>query len=78
MNRLAALASALLLAVSACRSTESFDPVDLTYSTTDRTDMSVSATQSPTLPPRLDRSRKVAEQDCSKPLALDRGNIKCR
>jgi hypothetical protein len=28
--------------------------------------------------PRLDRDRKVAEQDCSKPVDLFRGNLRCK
>jgi hypothetical protein len=26
----------------------------------------------------LDPARTVAEQDCTKPIALDRGNLRCR
>ena len=26
----------------------------------------------------MDPARTVAEQDCSKPIALDRGNLRCR
>jgi len=29
-------------------------------------------------PAPLDPARTVAEQDCSKPIALDRGNLRCR
>jgi len=29
-------------------------------------------------PAPLDRARTVTEQDCSKPVALDRGNLRCR
>ena len=28
--------------------------------------------------PPLDDKRKIAEQDCSKPLALDQGNLRCK
>jgi len=29
-------------------------------------------------PAPLDSARSVAEQDCTKPIALDRGNLRCR
>jgi hypothetical protein len=29
-------------------------------------------------PPPLDPNRKIAEQDCSKPIELDKGNIRCK
>jgi hypothetical protein len=29
-------------------------------------------------PAPLDPARTVAEQDCTKPIALDRGNLRCR
>jgi hypothetical protein len=29
-------------------------------------------------PAPLDPARSVAEQDCTKPIALDRGNLRCR
>jgi hypothetical protein len=29
-------------------------------------------------PAPLDPARAVAEQDCTKPIALDRGNLRCR
>ena len=29
-------------------------------------------------PAPLDAARTVAEQDCTKPIALDRGNLRCR
>jgi hypothetical protein len=28
--------------------------------------------------PPMDRKRNVFEQDCSKPVALDRGNLRCK
>jgi hypothetical protein len=28
--------------------------------------------------PRMDSSRKISDQDCSKPLALDQCNLDCR
>jgi hypothetical protein len=28
--------------------------------------------------PPMDRERKISEQDCSKPLDLDRGNLRCK
>lgn len=28
-------------------------------------------------PPPMDPARKIAEQDCSKPVALDQGNLRC-
>jgi len=28
--------------------------------------------------PPMDSGRKVAEQDCSRPLTLDQGNLRCR
>jgi len=28
-------------------------------------------------PPPMDPSRKIAEQDCSQPIELDKGNIRC-
>jgi hypothetical protein len=28
--------------------------------------------------PSMDRERKVSEQDCSKPVALDQGNLRCK
>ena len=78
MNRLAAIAMMLGLALAACRSMEPVEPVDFTYRTTDRTDLSMRETPAITAPPRLDPTRKVDEQDCSKPVALDRGNLRCR
>jgi hypothetical protein len=32
----------------------------------------------PRPPAPLDPARTVAEQDCSKPIVLDRGNLRCR
>ena len=78
MNRPAAIALALLLTSAGCKSTDTPDSLDLSYRTYDRTEMSVDYASAPTAPPKLDRTRKVAEQDCSKPVALDRGNLKCR
>jgi len=28
--------------------------------------------------PPMDRKRKISEQDCSKPLDLERGNLRCK
>jgi hypothetical protein len=28
--------------------------------------------------PRMDSARKISDQDCSKPLVLDQGNLRCR
>jgi hypothetical protein len=78
MNRPAAIALALLVTSAGCKSTDTPDSLDFSYHTYDRTEMSVTTSTAPTAPPRLDRTRKVAEQDCSKPVALDRGNLKCR
>jgi hypothetical protein len=78
MNRPAAIALALLVTSAGCQSTDTPDSLDLSYRTYDRTEMSVTNTPTPTAPPKLDPTRKVAEQDCSKPVALDRGNLKCR
>jgi hypothetical protein len=30
------------------------------------------------LVPPLEDKRKIAEQDCSKPVALDQGNLRCK
>jgi hypothetical protein len=38
----------------------------------------VGARQSVLTAPPLDPNRKVAEQDCSQPVATDRGNLLCR
>jgi len=32
----------------------------------------------PLYAPPMDSSRKVAEQDCSRPVTLDQGNLRCR
>ncbi|HXM80676.1 MAG TPA: hypothetical protein VN929_01995 [Burkholderiales bacterium] len=32
----------------------------------------------PRNPPPLDPGRKVAEQDCSKPIDLEAGNLRCK
>ena len=32
----------------------------------------------PRTPPELDPTRKVSEQDCSKPINLDGGNLRCK
>lgn len=29
-------------------------------------------------PPPMDPARKIAEQDCSKPVAVDQGNLRCK
>lgn len=36
-----------------------------------------SAARAGLLPP-MDSKRKIAEQDCSKPIALDQGNLRCK
>jgi hypothetical protein len=72
------IALTLVVATAACSSTDRRDVPDLSYRTFDRTEMSVTTTEATTAPPKLDSTRKVAEQDCSKPVALDRGNLKCR
>ena len=72
------IALMLVLASAACKNTDTPDVPDLSYRTFDRTEISVTTTEATTAPPKLDATRKVAEQDCSKPVALDRGNLKCR
>jgi len=32
----------------------------------------------PAYAPRMDSSRKIDDQDCTKPVVLDQGNLRCR
>ena len=63
----------ILAAASAC---SSIDAWRKTSGTRDQ-DMNASAGASPAAP-KMEPKRKVAEQDCSKPIALDQGNLRCR
>ena len=79
-----------LLALGAISACSSSDPAGNMYA---RDPYAVSASRnpgsfseafgSPKLPARyqsgtLDEKRKIAEQDCSKPIALDQGNLRCK
>ena len=66
--------SILILATAAACS--SIDAWRKTSGTRDQ-DMNASAGASAAAP-KMDPKRKVAEQDCSKPIALDQGNLRCR
>lgn len=68
-----ALSILILAAASAC---SSIDNWRRTSGTRDQ-DMNASAGASAPAP-RMEPKRTVAEQDCTKPIALDEGNIRCR
>jgi hypothetical protein len=73
MARRIVLSILVLTAASAC---SSFDNWRRSSGTRDQ-DMNASAGASATAP-KMDGKRKVAEQDCSKPIALDQGNLRCK
>ncbi len=62
-----AIALLLVVAVASCatQGRDSSYGMSVTYSAAGR-------------PASLDPARTVAEQDCTKPIALDRGNLRCR
>ena len=74
MTRYAAL---LVLAAAACASAE--QPTTGTYNMTSLTYSSDNNfTVAPGAPAPLDPSRPVAERDCSRPIDIGGGNLRCR
>jgi len=73
-------------AVSASRNPGSFSeafgspklPARYQSSTLDEIYGSSAAMARASLVPPLEDKRKIAEQDCSKPVALDQGNLRCK
>jgi hypothetical protein len=63
----------LVLAASACSSIDNWRK----NSGARDQDMNASAGASAAAP-KMDAKRKVAEQDCSKPIVLDQGNLRCK
>jgi hypothetical protein len=66
-----ALALLILVAAAACTSTSRNSPYM-------REGHVESASSGASNPPALERTRKVASQDCSKPVAFDEGNLRCK
>jgi hypothetical protein len=73
MARRIVLSILVLAAACAC---STFDNWRRTAGTRHQ-DMNASAGASAPAP-KMDGKRKVAEQDCSKPIALDQGNLRCK
>jgi hypothetical protein len=66
-----ALALLILAAAAACTSTSR-------NSAYTRQGHVESASSGASKPPAMERTRKVASQDCSKPVAFDEGNLRCK
>jgi hypothetical protein len=67
-----ALALLVLAAAAACTSTGSRN------SAYTRDGYVESASSGASKPPAMERTRKIAAQDCSKPVAFDEGNLRCK
>jgi hypothetical protein len=73
MARRIALSILILAAATACSSLDNW------RKNSGARDQDMNASAGASAPaPKMDAKRKVAEQDCSKPIALDQGNIRCR
>jgi hypothetical protein len=67
-----AAAIILMISTASCASRESPGAYRMSRST------ATSATYMPSRPAPLDPTRKIVEQDCSKPVELHRGNLRCK
>jgi hypothetical protein len=73
-----ALSFLMMAAAAACSSTSSRTGPTDAYMRSSYRDTYGPYTLPATYAPPMDAKRKVAEQDCSKPLTNDEGNLRCK
>ena len=66
----------LLLVIAATASCASRDSPGASYGMAGG--ITLNPAIAPSRPAPMDRTRKISEQDCSKPVTFDQGNLRCR